>query len=155
MVDASQPSASPGSTNGASAPLPETLEKLARLRLGHEAVMLEDAREVLAQSRKGVAAVNQLNGLPEASGDMGPLILGDTTINQQPQQQSKLSPLAKGLIGIAAGLAVGGPIGAGLALPGIINALKPAAPVVQPQQPAGTDTDTLFDLFVGPPREGG
>lgn len=153
MLDASAHSGLNGSSGAASSHSPDVLERWARVRLGHEAVMLEDAREVLAQNRKGNLAHSQSNGLPVGESDVGTLNLGDTTIYQQPPPAAKMSTLGKALIGGAVAAGIAGPIGGLFALPSILEALKPAAPFVQPQQPAGTDTDTLFDLFVGPPKE--
>jgi hypothetical protein len=121
--------------------------------MGHEAVMLQDAQEVLAQSRKTVAAHHKANGL-DGPDDMGTINLGDTTIYnaQQPQAPAKpgLSGLAKAGIAVAAAAALGGGVGLPLALPSIIDALKPA---VQPASPSiDTDTDTVFDLFIGAPK---
>lgn len=132
------------------------LERWSRIRMGHEAVMLQDAQELLAQQRKAVTAHHQNNGLSAPSEDMGDIILGDTTINHAPPQaRPVLSGLAKAGIALAAGAALGGGIGIPLAIPSIIDALKPAAAAVQPTPtpaPAGNDTDTLFDLFIGAPK---
>lgn len=140
------------------------VDRWSRLRMGHEAVMLEDAREVLAQNRKQVAAHSEANGLPVSGtgDDVGnTLNLGDTTIYQAPAAPAaaSTSPLAKALIAGAIATGVGGPIGAGLALPDILQALKPAAPVVAPEKPVApqpvpqaADTNTLFDLYIGGPK---
>ncbi len=133
---------------------PSLLERWSRIRMGHEAVMLQDAQELLAQQRKSVSAHNKQNGLQEPDEDVGNIILGDTTINHAPaQQKAALSGLAKAGIAVAAGLALGGGVGLPLAIPSIIDALKPAVQQVLPTPaPAGNDTDTLFDLFIGAPK---
>lgn len=133
--------------------MPELLDKWARLRMGHEAVMLKDAQEVLAQQRQTVAAHQRANGLQGSDDDVGNIIIGDQTINHAPAQQQPaakgMSPLAKALIGGAIATGLGGGIGGALALPSIIEALNPAAtpPTVD------TDTDTIFDLFIGAPKQ--
>lgn len=153
MVQSSTNSASDtDSAGGASNGIhPDLLEKWGRTRLAHEAVMLQDAQDLLTQQRKAVAAHHQNNGLTGADDDVGNIIVGDTTINHAPPQQKPgLSGLAKAGIVAAAAAALGGGVGLPLALPSIINALKPAA--AQPS--VDTDTDTMFDLFIGAPKNG-
>ena len=99
----------------------------------------------------------KLWGSTEANGkaedDMRQTILGDvseTHHNYPP-------PAPKSLLGKAAlALALASPLVAGAVMaPAIIEALKPAAPVVVPNDPpefTDTDTDTRFELHLGRPE---
>lgn len=115
------------------------LDRLSRLRLGHEAVMLEDAREVLKGDRGRLAGHAKAYGL-EGSADMGNLILGDSVTNISTPQKPASNPLK--WLTMIAGLATGG---VGLAMaPAIIEAIKGVPPVVQPIE--DTDTNTQYEL---------
>lgn len=152
-------SAVPGS-NGS--PLnQDLLDKWAKVRLAHEAMMVQDAQEQLAQSRRAVSEHYKANGFDMPDEDMGSIHIGDqyTTPAPAAPAPAALSGLAKAGIVTAGALALGGGAGLPFALPSIIEALKPAAAVVAPVQPPApgptitdTDTDTVFDLFIGPPK---
>lgn len=126
-------------TNGS---LPQKIvDRFSRIRLGHEAVMLEDAREVLANNRSQVASHSATHGL-SGNDPMGNLILGDSVTNvMQPKQGSPWKWIA-----LAAALATGG-IGLFQA-PAIIDAIKPDAV----PEFTDTDTDTQFELNLGKPE---
>lgn len=169
MPESSTTSAATSASNASesgSQPLlsPKNLERMARLRLGHEAVMLQDAQEALEMNRKTVAEHYRQNGLNLPADDMGTINLGDTTVYQTtppavtPAPATGLSALAKAGIITAGAAALGGGVGLPFALPAIIDALKPVvtpAPVtpVQPAPTIDTDTDTVFDLFIGGPKD--
>lgn len=84
------------------------------------------------------------------------MVLGD--VNQTithaappPEKKSKFGTLAK--LGVAGALLASG-AGAGLAIPLILDALKPAPVVVQPQPTTSTDTDTdtTGEIMLWPPK---
>ena len=108
----------------------ETLKKWAGIRMAHEAVMMQDAQEILRLNRDGIKH-HQTNmaTMPgdkqTAEDDMGNIRVGDEIhYHQQQQAANGLSSLAKmGLVG--AGLAIGGPL-AGLAT---YLATKPATTI--------------------------
>lgn len=123
----------------------------AKLRMGHEAIMLQDAAEVLRTNRGMVKAHNRefLGPSWKESAEDGVIHIGD--VNQSAPQQvtqaaSPLSALAK----ICLAFAISGPIGAGIAaIPLIQSWLSKPAAVAPVAPPATPNPQTLYDLRLG------
>ncbi len=123
----------------------------AKLRVGHEAVMLQDAAEVLRTNRGIVKAHNRefLGPAWQETGDDGVIHIGD--VNQSAPQQvaqsaSPLSAMAK----IFLAFAISGPIGAGIAAIPLIQSWLSKPAVVAPVNPPATpNPQTLYDLRLG------
>lgn len=87
--------------------------------------------------------------------------VGDTH-QYMPAAQSGMGTVGKLLLAGVAATGLSLPIGAAIALPTIMDAMKPAAVApaqspVEPHQPhvepmTDTDTDTVFELRLGPPK---
>lgn len=143
-------------------PLQHEAIRWGRVRLAHEAAMVDDARRVLAGHRRQNAAhAAEHTGTPEAE-EMGDIIAGDVTVHHHHEAPAPTPAPAAGrglarLAAAALATAIGGPLGiAAYQLPDILAALDPPAnpaPPSQPAQPAPVDVNTLFDLYVGPPAE--
>lgn len=122
----------------------------AKLRMGHEAVMLQDAAEVLRTNRGVVKAHSRefLGPSWQEPGDDGVIHIGD--VNQTVPQQTAATPSAAlgTLAKIGLAFAVSGPIGAGIAAIPLIQSWlsKPAA--VAPAVPS-PNPQTLYDLRLG------
>jgi hypothetical protein len=117
-MDASTPT-SPEKQNGHENVLPEALRLWLRTRLAHEAVMLEDAREVLAADRRRTDAHQSgLLGLTPSASQRGGLHIGDVYLTERTVRagQSALKAVV-----LAAGLLAGG--GAAAALPWVLSRL--------------------------------
>lgn len=103
-----------------------------RLRAAHEAVMLDDARRVLAESRRQVEAHARSHGLDGQAG-LDDMIVGDVTINQQtPPARTGPGTLAK--LALAGALAAGsGGIGlaAGALLPELLGLFGDPPPAAE------------------------
>ena len=111
-------------------------EKWAKIRLGHEAIMMEDTQKVLKHNRLSTA---KINGTEEVEGEKDMMVLGDYIANSS-QQQPPQSILPKLLLGaglLATGAGV--PYGAGIIADAIKN--KPTStPIIQP---VTVDTDSI------------
>lgn len=121
------------------------VEKLASrwagLRTGHEAVMMEDARAVLAAERGRVNETDR----PEAMGD---LHVGDVYHEAQ-KPTPQVSTLAKLAIG---GALLASGVGAGVAIPLLLDVNK-AQPTIE--QSEHVDTNTQYRLEFGVPQPKG
>lgn len=123
----------------------------AKLRMGHEAVMLQDAAEVLRTNRGVVKAHSRefLGPSWQEPGEDGVIHIGD--VNQTVPQQTapQAAPAALGALAkIGLAFAISGPIGAGIAAIPVIQSWlsKPAA--VAPAVPS-PNPQTLYDLRLG------
>lgn len=124
---------------------PEIVDKWAKVRLAHEAVMLQDAKELLAKDRRATAehlkTMLRVDAPTEGDDDMGGIHIGDVIVTQPNPQQAAPTPTANGKSSwlktaalVALGLATGG---AGTAIGGLaLNWLFPDKPVVQPSEPS-------------------
>lgn len=122
--------------------------------LGHDLVMLDHVDEKLAQNREDLKryrsqGMDSVFGGPQQSseeedGDDMPsgrnLVLGNQTVNhiQESKVTSGMSPLAKALTAAGVAAALGSGVGIPLAIPAILDAMKPAA-----EQTPAVDTDTI------------
>jgi len=135
-------------------------DKWGKVRMAHEAIMVEDARKILSDNRKTTKGhISGVGGLELADGDAGEMHIGDshTTVNnfvqdkEQPQYQPPQKPgvvdtmLKAGLAAAAIGTAGSLPI---LAY-NLTKAAPPApAPVIVNEQQPTVDTDTQYDLRI-------
>ena len=125
----------------------------AKLRLGHEAVMLADAAEGLRIDRERVKA-HQREFLGPAWSEPredGVIHIGD--VHQPAPQPMAAAPSTLGTLGkVALAFAVSGPIGAGLAAIPLLSAWlsKPAA-VAPVAPPAKLNPQLEYDLRLGSP----
>lgn len=125
----------------------------AKLRLGHEAVMLSDAAEGLRIDRERVKA-HQREFIGPAWSEPredGVIHIGD--VHQPPTVIAQPAPSTLGTLGkVALAFAVSGPIGAGLAAIPLLSAWlsKPAA-VAPAAPPAKTNPQLEYDLRLGSP----
>ena len=125
----------------------EALRKYGGLDLAHKAMMIQDARAVLAMDRKQTRELNLLAATGEAEIDEedddmpGDIIIGDQ-YHTTPAATSKLSPLLK--LAVAGALLASG-AGVGAAVPIVLDLLadKPAQEVREVQD---SDTKYEFDL---------
>lgn len=121
------------------------------LRNLHEALMAEDAREVLRANRAATETQRRATLPGHASPAEDVLnFKSPTTVNHNYPAPPKpgMGTLAKlALAGVAA-TGLGLPIGGALALPAVLDALKPAAVGTD------TDTDTVFEIGLGRPTPG-
>lgn len=139
-------------------------EAWAKLRLGHEAVMLQDAEATLRTDRERVKA-HQREFLGPSWRDPegeGVIHIGDVhqppTVVSPVAQPAGLSTLGKIAVGGALALLAGTPIGAAVLAVPVLQALlnRPAPVVTQPTatpQPQPTVDQTLYDLRLGKPTE--
>ncbi len=121
------------------------LGQWARVRLAHEAVMLEDATQVLRQARAGVRG--HAPHAAESAEDSAMIHIGDLVQHHHAPPASGLGQLAKGLIG--AGL-----LATGIGIPAgawwIADALKkPAAIQIETQLERW---DSTVEMEVEPPK---
>lgn len=125
------------------------LGQWARVRLAHEAVMLEDATQVLRQARSGVRG--HAPHSPESAEDSSMIHIGDLVQHHHaPPTGAGLGKLGAALLGAALTAGTGG---MGL---GLWQLLKPAAvPAVQTINKVLTrDTDiNAGEAIVEPPKE--
>lgn len=126
--------------------LQRTAQQFLRLRMGHEAMMLQDAQAVLAQNRQASQATQRQfdNNMP-ASEEMGSIHIGDI-LHAAPPAGAVPSPAAgsswatKGAMLGALLLASGG---LGAAVPWIYGALTKPAPAA-----TADDVDTRYELHI-------
>lgn len=92
----------------------------ARVRLGHEAVMLEDARKTLEQNRANVDSHRKFFDMPEGQSQADDMHIGDVThthYHQPKEQPTQSSGLAKWALGAAMlGSSIGLPLAGALML---------------------------------------
>jgi len=125
--------------------------------VNHAAQTLKGNRDNLRRFREGLLVGSDgasLGGGSSSGEEM--MVLGDvhqTITNAAPEapKKSTLGTLAK--LGVAGALLASG-AGAGLAIPLILDALKPAPGVVQPvpTPSVDTDSDTSSEIILWPPK---
>ena len=130
------------------------LKDLSKIRTADEAVLMQDAQELLAMDRAKVRAHNrQFLGGDYEENDMGNIHVGD--VNHVPSPASAPSaPSSFGRKAIAAGLLAlgGGSVGAGgMALYEYL-ASKPA-PAAESFVDTDTDTNTEYEMSILPKEE--
>lgn len=123
----------------------------ARARLAHEAVMLEDAQQVLRQARAGVRGHDPATAeQPSPADDSSMIHIGDLVQHHHAPPANGMGQLAKGLIGaglLATGLGL--PAGAWL----IADALKKPAEVRNHVEKQIERWDSSVEMQVEPPKE--
>jgi len=127
------------------------LKDLSKIRTADEAVLLQDAQELLAMDRAKIRAHNrQFQGGDYEEQDMGNIHVGDVNHVPAPASApSARSGLAKSA-GVAALLALGGGTGAGgLALYEYLTSQP--APAVESFE--DTDTNTEYEMSILPEEE--
>ena len=123
-------------------------DRWASLRTAHEALMVDDAQQLLRLDRE---VIRKHHGLPATTEDEV-IHVGD--IYQTTSQSPKVATVAKGVgtlgkLAIAAGL-LGSGAGIGAAIPLALEFLKPDPVAVVDTD---TDTDTQFELRLLPTED--
>ena len=131
------------------------LKELSKIRIADEAVMMQDAHELLAMDREKARAHNRrfLGGDFEEV-EMGNIHVGDVNYTPPPLVSTPSAPSSLARKAIATGLlALGsGGVGAGaMAIYDYLNSQPP--PVAESFEDTDTDTNTEYEMSILPKEE--
>lgn len=135
-------------------------ESLAKLRLAHEAAMVQDAQQVLSLNRQAVAAHQKefLGVTPPEGSDV--IHIGDVNHPAPVAPPATAAPSTTSTLAkVLTALAISGPIGAGIAYVGSKVTQGPSEPATAsppvettPTVPAPSSPTLYYDLRLGRPK---